>query len=177
MFAPIKVVPLPDDALLRRYHGADRDYTDCYSMKLERRVPLADYIEAFYTTPVFKLERLILSIMFAKPSTDLQARELATGEQDCFAAWRVEDRDSKQILLSDFRGRTRSWLMVEPMDDAKSSRLYFGSAVVFPRNRSGQVMGPSRSFGMLVGFHQLYSRILLSFARRALVARNYQGDF
>jgi len=177
MFSRIEFVPLPHDAMLGRYEGTNHAYTDCYSVELERRVPLADYIEAFYTNPVFKLERLILSILFSKPSTDKQARELAIGERDSFSAWRVEDCDLKQILLSDFSGRTRSWLMVEPMLDANLVRLYFGSAVVFPRNSLGQAIGPSLSFRMLVGFHQLYSRILLSATRRSLVARSCQGDF
>lgn len=176
MFSSIEAVPLPGDAVLGRYHGTDGGYTDCYSAELKGPVRLAEYIEAFYTSPVFKLERLILSILFAKPSTDTQARELATGNRDAFAAWRVEERDSKQILLSDFRGRTRSWLMVEPMLDAKSTRLYFGSAVVFPKNPSGQVMRPSLSFRILLGFHPLYSKILLSLARRALVVRSRQRD-
>ncbi len=177
MFSSMEAVPLPDDAMLGRYAGTDRGYTDCYSVELKGPVRLAEYIEAFYTSPVFKLERSILSILLAKPSTDTQARELATGDRDSFSAWRVEDRDSKQILLSDFRGPTRSWLMVEPMLDAQSTRLYFGSAVVFPRNPSGQVIGPSLSFRMLLGFHQLYAKILLSLARRALVARSRQGGW
>lgn len=176
MFSSIEAVPLPDDAMLGRYDGTHRDYTDCYSAELKGSVRLAEYIEAFYTSPVFKLERLILSILFAKPSTDTQARELAIGNRDSFSAWRVEGRNSKQILLSDFRGRTRSWLMVEPMLDAKSTRLYFGSAVVFPKNASGQAIGRSLSFRMLLGFHQLYSKILLSLARRAFVAGSRQRD-
>ncbi len=161
--------------MLGRYDDTDRCYTDCYSVELKGPVRLAEYIEAFYTSPVFKLERFILSILFAKPSTDTQARELAIGDRDSFAAWRVEDRDSKQILLCDFRGRTRSWLMLEPMLDAQSTRLYFGSAVIFPRSPTGQVMKPSRSVRMMLGFHRLYSRILLSLARRALVARSRQS--
>ena len=177
MFSSIEAVPLPDDAMVGRYAGTDCGYTDCYSVELKGLTRLAEYIEAFYTSPVFKLERFVLSVLFAKPSTDAQARELATGDRDAFSAWRVEDRDSKQILLSDFRGRTRSWLMVEPMLDAQSTRLYFGSAVISPRNPSGPVMGPSLLFRMLLGFHRLYSKILLSLARRALVSRSCRGDW
>jgi hypothetical protein len=176
MFFSIDAVALPADAILGRYDGTGQTYTDCYSTELERRVSLARYIEAFYTSQIFTFERFILSTMLARPSTDSQARELATGERDTFAAWHVEERDLQQILLSDFRGRTRSWLMVEPLPEGTSTRLYFGSAVVFPREESGRTMGRSRAFKMLVIFHQVYSRILLSVTRRSLVAKSDHND-
>ena len=176
MLFSIDAVALPADAILGRYGGTDQTYTDCYSTDLERRVSLARYIEAFYTSQIFKFERFILSIMLARPSTDAQARELATGERDTFAAWHVEERDLQQILLSDFRGRTRSWLMVEPLLEGTATRLYFGSAVVFPTEESGRITGPSPAFKMLVFFHQIYSRVLLSVTRRSLVAKSDHDD-
>ena len=53
-----------------------------------------------------------------------------------FAAWHVENRSENEILMCDFRGRTRSWLMVAPVSTVSDARtrLYFGSAVV-PRTR------------------------------------------
>jgi hypothetical protein len=176
MFFSIDAVALPADAILGRYGGTDQTYTDCYSTELERRVSLARYIEAFYTSQIFTFERFILSIMLARPSTDTQARELAAGERDTFAAWHVEEHDLQQILLSDFRGRTRSWLMVETLLEGTATRLYFGSAVVFPREESGRITGPSPAFKMLVFFHQIYSRVLLSVTRRSLVAKSDHDD-
>jgi len=153
---------LPNEALLRIYRESGA-YTDCYSTEIARAVSHAEYIEAFYTTWVFKLERWLLAWFASKPSTDLQARALASGETDSFAAWTVEGRAHRQLLLCDFQGRTRSWLMsvAIPGSVSDSTRLYFGSAVVAVANpRSGRrTMG--FAFTALLGFHKIYSRVLL----------------
>ena len=120
-------------------------------------------MEAFYTTAVFKLERLLLARFVSKPSSDAQARQLAAGELNSFAAWDVEERRVDQLLMSDFRGRTRSWLMVAPGpgDGAATTRLYFGSAVVPIVNRGSGEARLGFAFRALLGFHKLYSRVLL----------------
>ena len=143
---------LPAIALLQKYVQSDA-YTDCYSTPISADVSLADFVTAFYTTWLFKLERFILSVAVSKPSTDEQARSLLGGERDKFAAWYVEDRSDDQLLMSDFRGQTRSWFMVSP------GRIYFGSAVI-PVQKS--------SFRWLLGFHRLYSRALLAAAKSRL---------
>jgi hypothetical protein len=157
---------LPEAALLQRYLG--RGYTDCWATEVEGLVPHAAYVEAFYTTPVFRLERWILRIAVSRPSTDDDARRLAAGESDAFAAWSVEARAPDQLLLCDMLGRTRSWLMVTPGDAPERTRLWFGSAVVAARDeKTGEpVLG--RSYSALLGFHKLYSRVLLSAARARL---------
>lgn len=164
--ASIRPCELPDGALLSRYRR-DGSYTDCYVVEIARPVSHAEYVEAFYTTAVFKLERALLGLLASLPSSDPQARELARGRRDAFAAWRVEARDANQLLLCDLPGRTRSWLMTAPASEDRATRLYFGSAVVPVVNRrSGQArMGVV--FRALLGFHKLYSRVLL----RAAVAR------
>jgi hypothetical protein len=158
----IEVSPLPDRALLAKYTVAGA-YTDCYTTEVARPVSHAEFVEAFYTSRVFKLERFLLRWLVSKPSTDLQARQLATGELNAFSAWMVEDRIANQLLMCDYRGITRSWLMVAPSrrDGSATTRLYFGSAVVpvvheaSGRKRMGFV------FRALLGFHKLYSRVLL----------------
>ena len=117
-------------------------------------------------TAVFKLERLILKWLVARPSTDAEARQLAQGSRDAFAAWTVEARTADQLLLGDFSGRTKSWLMVTAIEGAAGTRLYFGSAVV-PTGRPGQ-RGVGFVFTALLGFHRLYSRILLRSAAARL---------
>jgi hypothetical protein len=149
--------PLPTGALLGRYRDIGA-YTDCYGVTVPGDVAHARFVEAFYTTWLFKLERAVL-VLVGKPSTDAQARALAHGEADAFAAWRVEARAPDQLLLCDYRGRTRSWLMREAVDGG--TRLYFGSAVVpvvDARTGSGRM---GRAFAGLLGFHRLYSRLLL----------------
>ena len=165
--ASIQACELPDDALLRKYlHGGA--YADCYFTDVAHPVSHAEYVEAFYTTVVFKLERLLLSWLVSHPSTDLQARELATGQLTSFAAWRVEARKPHQLLLSDFRGRTRSWLMSVPTSNNQTTRLFFGSAVVPIVDRRSGEAGMGFVFRALLGFHKLYSRVLLRAAATRL---------
>ena len=167
----IQSCPLPEVALLDRYRR-DGAFTDCYAVDMPGSISHARYVAAFYTTAVFKLERLILQWAVSMPSTDAQALQLAAGEIDSFAAWRVESRCDKQLLLCDFQGRTRSWLMVAQATTriGAGTRLYFGSAVV-PVERSGAgkpKLGPV--FQALLGFHRIYSQVLLSAAKSQLMA-------
>lgn len=120
---------------------------------------------AFYTTWLFRLERWILRLAVARPSTDEEARQLARGEREAFAAWSVEARAPDQLLMCDFTGRTRSWLMVAP---AAGTRLYFGSVVVPVRDPKTGETGLGPVHGPLIGFHKLYSRLLLGAAARRL---------
>lgn len=155
------IADLPADALLQRYREQGA-YTDCFAVDVPGQVPHAVFVEAFYTTAVFKLERLLLALFVARPSNDDEARELAGGKREQFAAWSVEARAPGQLLMCDFAGSTRSWLMAVPASGTgggNGTRLYFGSAVV--RSRQGG------AFRALLGFHKLYSRILL----RAAVSR------
>ncbi len=160
---------LPASALLRRYSDGGA-YVDCYVTEMARSVALAEFVEAFYTTGAFRLERLILRLAVSRPSSDLQARQLALGQLDSFAAWSVEGRAANQLLLTDYTGRTRSWLMVAGPEDAASpgTRLYFGSAVVPVRNAATGSARLGFVFSALLGFHKLYSRTLLSAARSRL---------
>lgn len=160
---------LPEDALLRQYreNGA---YTDCYTATIPGSASLAEYIYAFYTALPFKMERFVLKWAVSKPSSDAQARQLAESELTAFAAWTVEAREDTQILLSDFRGRTRSWLMVSPEsgEARAATRLYFGSAVIPVTNSDTGVTKLGQPYRLLMSFHRLYSRVLLTAARSRL---------
>lgn len=164
---------LPEGALLHSYRGQGA-YADCYVTDVAWPVSQSEYVEAFYTTAVFKMERLLLRWLASRPSTDLQARQLARGELRSFAAWSVEEQTPDQLLLCDFAGRTRSWLMAVPLgndDPSAGTRLYFGSAVVpVVSARSGQAT-LGLAFRSLLGFHKLYSRILLHAASSRLARR------
>ena len=167
--AAVETCKLPENALLIRYRE-DGAYTDCYSTQINQTVTLSDYVEAFYTTRLFKLERAILKWAVSKPSTDEDARSLAEAKVEKFAAWKVEARQDNQILLSDYRGRTRSWLMCTPggSNGDINTRLYFGSAVVpvAIEQTGGRRMG--HAFNAMLLFHNLYSRVLLRSAASRL---------
>jgi hypothetical protein len=155
----IEKLPLPANALHAAY-AAGGAYTDCYSVLIERQVTHAQFVEAFYTTWLFRLERWILSWAVNKPSTDAEARSLAQGRGTAFAAWTLEARAADQLLMCDYLGATRSWLMVAA--EGTGTRLYFGSVVTSRRP----------GYRALLGFHKLYSRALLRAARMRLARRS-----
>jgi len=167
----IQVSELPDSALLRKYRGGGA-YADCYVTEVAGSVSQAAFVEAFYTTPLFRIERAILKWLAARPSTDIEAKQLATAASDSFAAWRVEGRSANQLLLVDYTGRTRSWLMVAPVGGhggGSRTRLYFGSAVVPIVNARNGTRELGFVFHALLTFHKLYSRALLLSARSRLL--------
>ena len=162
--------PLPTNALLAKYANSGA-YTDCFATDVARTVSHAGFVEAFYTGRLFKLERLLLRVFLCKPSTDLQARQLAAGELNEFAAWTVEERAGNELLLCAVDGRTRSWLMVSTTDVPSGTRLYFGSALL-PGRKTGNASTGKPTMGFtfkaLLSFHNFYSRALLSAAARRL---------
>ncbi len=164
--------PLPETALLTRYARGGA-YTDCYATEIPGVVSHKALVSAFYTTVPFKLERWILEWAVQKPSTDSQAADLASGLRDDFAAWRVEARADNQLLLSDHIERTRSWLMTVPIQDSErvSTRLYFGSAIVPVTNPKTGISELGLAFRALLGFHKMYSLVLLRSAASRLARR------
>ena len=171
---------LPKDALLEKYKQTGAK-TDCYFVDIPKQVSQAQYIEAFYTTPLFKIERFILALVARRPSTDEQAKSLAQGEAKNFSAWSVEQQTTEQLLLCDFMGKTRSWLKSSPIstsisasidtaDGNNSTRLYFGSAVIPKQDHPSGKARIGIGFQLLGGFHHVYSKALLKAAYVRLLA-------
>lgn len=163
--------PLPDGALLVRYRDMPGAYADCFTIAVGREVSAREYVEAFYTTWLFKCERFVL-MLIGKGSTDASARALAAGTSDRFAAWTVEARAEHQLLVCDFAKLTRSWLMAGAQPDGEAgTQLYFGTAVApTARDKSGNPR-PTFGFRVLTPVHRIYARALLRAAARK-VARN-----
>ena len=146
---------LPPSSLLA---GLRRDgcHVDCFATTVARPTTLERFVAAFYTTRLFKAERLLLA--------------LARGERDQFAAWKVVGRRDREILLN--AGATSSWLAVEaPAGDGAGARLFFGSAIR-PRRLSPQGEPEfDRLFHALLGTHEFYSRQLLQAAAARLAVQ------
>jgi hypothetical protein len=166
----VEVCPLPDGALLVRYRDMPGAYTDCFTVAVGREVSARDYIEAFYTTWLFKCERFVL-MFIGKGCNDADVRALAAGASDGFAAWTVEGRAESQLLVCDFAKLTRSWLMAGARrDGASGTQLYFGTAVVpTARDRDGNPR-PTFGFRVLTPVHRVYARALLRAAARRITA-------
>lgn len=160
----IEKISAPENTFLKNYL-LNGNYVDCYTTTIDKQISFSDFIFAFYTTWLFKTEAFILTYTVRKPSSDVQAKQLSNAETDKFAAWTVESRKENEILMCDFIGRTRSWLMVQ--NDEAKTKLYFGSAVV-PKKR-GEGLGAI--FVLLLGFHQIYSVLLLYYAKRKLLSK------
>jgi hypothetical protein len=169
----IQKCSVPPGTLLHGYtvNGA---YTDCYSTDLAGQASFANFVFAFYMTPLFKLERWILKAMVSKPSSDSEARQLADGHIRRFAAWHVEDRRDRELLMCDFVERTRSWFMVAPVSTIATprTRLYFGSAVVPVRNSKTGQLSLGLGYRSLLGFHRIYS-VLLLYSAAARLQRSH----
>ncbi|HSY97465.1 MAG TPA: hypothetical protein VK793_17710 [Steroidobacteraceae bacterium] len=166
---------LPQDALLNTYRGGMRPerwgaYGDCFSVTVERAVSLAEYVFAFYTSPVFRIERLILQVCVGMPSNDAAARALANGSAASFAVWYVGQRTNTQLLMCDRYERTRSWFRAEPVGGDRTL-LQFGTAVAAARdNRTGPA-ALGGGMRLLLRFHVLYSKVLLRAATVGIMRR------
>ena len=157
-FLSIEKCPIPAGTMLEKFTSINGSYVDAFTTEIPRHVSFPEYILAFYTTPLFKLERLILSLI-GLPSTDIEARQLSERATKKFAAWTMETRSDDEIIMCDVAQRTRSWLMVK--HEGAKTKLYFGTAVVPKAERSSLEF----SFRSLMGFHRMYSVLLLLSAK------------
>jgi hypothetical protein len=153
---------VPRDALLCAYVDRAGTYTDCFEVMLPGEAGLHDFIEAFYTTWLFRLERAVLSIALRRRVRDHEVTALANAQADSFAVWTVEGREPTQILLRDLSGGTRSYLAVAGKQGGVT-RLLFGSAVV---GRAGQDFPVWLRATMPL--HRFYAKCLLRLAERKL---------
>ena len=158
---------VPEDRLISPFKTAQAHYADAFCLEFAGEADLAAFITAFYTTWLFKLERIVLRVFARTASSDAQAQALGQGDTDTFAVWRVEGRAPTEILLGERSGRTKSWLAVEPEGDI--TRLWFGSIVVPVERKGKPTLGPV--FDSLLGAHKVYSRLLLMAAAAKLTRR------
>jgi hypothetical protein len=166
--ASVQASGLPAGALLGAYAESGA-YTDCYVIELPRLVTQSEFVEAFYTTFVFRIERWMIAVFLSRPSTASEAKRLAVGDLNAFAAWTVEQRAPNQLLLA--AGNTRSWLMVSPGEPSRTAtKLYFGSAVVPRRGADSSASRMGWQFRVLLGFHKVYSQVLLAASCQRLAA-------
>lgn len=164
----VEKLEVPGDVLLARYLKPGY-YTDCYTLDVSGYISLSEFVIAFYTSPLFKLERFILKWAVSRPSTDANASDVAAARTTTFAAWEVEDRTDNELLMCDFQKRTRCWFMTSPVSEPNANtRLFFGSAVVPAQKSESGEQSLGFIFRALLGFHKLYSRALLRSAKRNL---------
>ncbi len=176
MRSGVQKIPVPIDSSLHDLVQDYGAYADCFTVRIAGIVSFSEYVEAFYTSPIFKAERLILRVFAGRPSTDQQAHELATGARDTFAVWRVDCRSPTELLLKE--GRTCSWLRIVPpvSGEDQNTVLMFGSAVFSGNQDRGTTSQMGLLFRLLIGPHLIYSRLLLAAARRQLMRTRVQPN-
>jgi hypothetical protein len=171
--ASISHCALPAQALLCQYEdgpGSEENYTDCYTTRVSGHWDITEFVFAFLTTWLFRLERALIRWFAGHPSSDGDARQIAAGADTQFAVWRIEGKTSTQLLLCDSGGATRSWFMVQRVSEGEGAEtiLRFGSAIVAQPNPATGRPEVGRGFRLLLPFHQLYSRALLHAATSRL---------
>lgn len=73
---PIEKCPAPEDTFLRNYL-IQGNYIDCYTTAIAKQVSFPEFIFAFYTTWLFKIEAFILTFTARKPSSDVEAKKVS----------------------------------------------------------------------------------------------------
>ena len=150
----------PTGSLIAPFTSLEGYYVDALCVHVPTRQYQRDFVSAFYTTRLFRLERFVLSTLARTPTSDADAMALAAGMTDRFAVWTVEARREDEILLADASGRTKSWLHAAP--EGQGTRLWFGSVVVPVMRKGKPTLGPV--FHTLEGVHKVYARLLLKAA-------------
>ncbi|MCE4555722.1 hypothetical protein [Pelomonas cellulosilytica] len=157
--------PTPPNSLLR-HQARQGAFTDAYARQVPRTVSLAEFVEAFYTTRLFRFELALIALL-GKPSTAAMVRAVATGGGRRLAVWTAEARTADELLMRDDSGATCSWFKVESAAGGQTL-LWFGSAIQPRRRGADGQLRFSLGFHALLGFHRRYSRALLRAAVRRL---------
>lgn len=157
-----RAIAVPGDSLLHRYALREDVYTDCFEVMLPVQADMAEFVEAFYSTWLFRLERGVLMLGTRQRISDAQLRDLAAGRSEGFAVWRVEARNASELLLADRHGHTRSYLAFVAKEGGVA-RLIFGSAVLPATGGAMPVWVRA-----MMPLHRMYSKALLRLAERKL---------
>ena len=148
---------VPEGALIARYLAETGAHVDAYCVAGPREIGLPDYVSAFFTSPVFRLERALLRVFARTKSSDAQVRALAEGTGTHMALWEVEARSEHELLLCVPGTPIRTWLAI------RDGKLRFGSVVLAEPNGTQSLFAR-----VLMPFHALYSRVLLWAAARRI---------
>ncbi len=163
-------IPVPQGSLLAGFGpppgtlagSTTEPYRDCFMRREAGVVTLEQLIERFYCSWAFRPERIALGLIGRGASSE-NARALARGEVESFAAWNVVERHESEILLQDFSGATASWLAVRPGSDGGTAPSSSSGAVGQTELLFGSWVGEADKplVKALMGFHRAYSRVLL----------------
>ena len=114
----VKTSPVPPSSLLAEAARASHATADCFqldesfllcsthnsigSSSSSSSPPATELARAFFTSPVFRLERLIIKAAtrgLSTSTTDADIAAMAFDVGDCVALWRVDTRTTQEIML------------------------------------------------------------------------------
>lgn len=172
-----RLTKLPPSSLLAS--RKDAHYSDGF--ELEVHVPATNsprdeaelkrqttrFARAFFTSPIFFPERVLLRLMYGPiPEAELSASN-AFDEGDGVSCFRVVQRANSEVLLETSM-RTCTWLSIEapsPESDGRRLKLRMGSALLGP--------APSSEWHLVtrltIALHAMYSQALLAGAASQFV--------
>ncbi|MFT6557059.1 hypothetical protein [Sneathiella sp.] len=158
---------IPDSSYMQVYDKTPGCQTDAFCFKVDFSVSLEHFIHAFFDSPIFRLERLLIRILTRKQAGLIQVKKLASGTEKTFAVWQVAKRSNREILMKVGTGPIRSWLAAYPDQEGRTS-LYFGSAVLPTKGGKNGSQQVGFLFQATAWFHEFYSRLLLQSAAKNL---------
>jgi len=88
--AKIENIAVPKGSLLAEF-GPPGAYRDCFIREVPGSVKLEQFVERFYCSAAFRPERIVLGLI-GKGASNADARAVARGEVESFAAWSVVER-------------------------------------------------------------------------------------
>jgi len=159
---------IPTHSFMQPFTEIEGCSADAFKSSVEFPVALEEFIQAFFGSTAFQMERTLLKIMGKPYVSPADIKALAAGQQAQFAIWQVKERSDHEIMLKVGDGPIRSWLMVLPEQNGKTS-LYFGSAVLPQGKTKNGTPQIGFLFRTLIGFHNFYSRLLLNSAIKKLI--------
>ena len=153
---------------MQQYTEIEGCSADAFKDNVKFPVSLEEFIQAFFGSNAFQMERTLLKIIGKPYVSPADIKALAASQQTQFAIWQVEAQSDHEIMLKVGNGPIRSWLMVLPEQNGKTS-LYFGSAVLPQDKTKNGTPQIGFLFRALIGFHNFYSRLLLNSATKKLI--------
>ncbi len=174
-------ISVPPGSLLAEF-GAPDAYRDCFAREVAEVVKLPQLIERFYCSAAFRPERVLLGLIKRGASSE-DARRLARGEIDEFAAWKVVSRKDANNGLVAEHGEPEYSLSERARTPALEAKIYNHAQILLRDFRGATASwlaveplpgdGTRLLFGSWVGqpdrglvkalmpFHRLYSKVLL----------------
>ncbi len=189
----ITAIPVPQGSLLAEFgpppDSTTQPYRDCFVRRETDAVTLEQFVERFYCSWAFRPERLALGLI-GRGASSADARRLARGETENFAAWTVIDRRSASDFLAEHgpegsasptgRPQARKGRGNRTPDGVRNTKNaeillqdFQGATASWLSVRPSADGGTELLFGSWVGkpdrgvvkalmpFHRLYARVLL----------------